>query len=523
MGYLSNFWGAVLGNTVGGRAEAQAWTGANRYSKKRAYYDKVDLFENLGRGLKELSSGQIVSQVKGLRNPARRVVEFYAAHICPGDLPEALPVETSSANKRIEPAIEQIFTWSNWAAKKQVAVRWDARDGDLFMQAAKPEGKEKSFINLPDAAHVTELEKDDNDFIVRIRLDIPRVRRSQNETTEEPERYVRTEIWDKSRGDVRVWEHPGTNGIADLKQLASYPVKRKLLSEESPSGSEDEFIGANFIPFVHVKFSDEGGLWGVGAYESEIPTIDELCKMVTRLHGMFFRYDEPLDVVESSLVGPDNQPLPPPRFEDQRVSGVASGLVSLTNQDERDTVEIAGRTRVLMPSGWTLKANSSAVKYAEGLSLVTATIEDELEPSLPELAYDRLRKKGGELSGRAIQLHLSDAEAKGIEARGHFEAGLIRVTQMCMTLAQVHGLDGFSQEQIGTFDAGDFDFSFEKRDLIPIPESEKLELEKAKLEVEEARKRLSQPEPETAPPEFSAKTRALFDSLGNGTTPSEAE
>jgi len=51
---------------------------------------------------------------------------------------------------------------------------------------------------------------------------------------------------------------------------------------------------------------------------------------------------------------------------------------------------------------------------------------------------------------------------------------------MCLTVGQNAGAEGFSAEDIGTYDNGDFDFWFKDRELVPLAPGEVAEIDTAK-------------------------------------------
>ena len=75
--------------------------------------------------------------LKGLRNPAGRVVKFYVDTIWHGRLPDALPLDTAR-NDLIAPAILDLWKWSNWQNRKQLLVRLTAVLGEVYIKVAQP-------------------------------------------------------------------------------------------------------------------------------------------------------------------------------------------------------------------------------------------------------------------------------------------------------------------------------------------------------------------------------------------------
>jgi len=389
-----------------------------------------------------------------LRTPAQRVVEFYTGAIWPGSLPDALPIKTD--NERIVEPIHRIWAWSNWASKKQLAVRRFAMFGDMILKVARRdkivfvESDEEEvseevrpssvFVevvnprNVPDGSLIL----DERGNVIYIRIDIPKVRTDSGS----PKPYTHTEIWTKQ--SYRLYEHHrGFN--AAVKSLGE-PIEELPLSE----------FGIDFVPFVYAPFRMVDELArGVGAYTFSLGKIDELNRMATRLHYLLFRYNKAVWGLASNMVDSAGRPV----------------VVSLDDDDDSSGKMVLGDDDVLkLPGNSTLEALVPSLQYGEYLAAIEAQ-NAELEKDMPELAYARLRDKG-ELSGRAINLLLGDAIARAVEARGNAEDALIRAHKMALTMGVEAGL--FSD--IGSFDNGDFDHSFLERPIIRTTDLDRAEI-----------------------------------------------
>lgn len=419
------------------------------YEMLWAYYDSNDLYDAVTAAMALQS--RWMEAMRPLRNPTFRGVEFHVAHLWPGSLPEALPIET--ANARIVEPIQQVWEWSNWGAKKQLAARWLAAFGDLFVKVVTATDDEddvkRVYFQLIDPRQVVDFEVDERGFITWIRLDVPRVKREG----EKDETYWHTEVWDKASGRYRAWEHDRGYG-ADLEKIGRPRETRSLL---------DDF-GIDFVPFVHAPFIDEGNKRGVALIDKQRLKIDEVNRQVTRLHQMQFRYNKPTWALEANMMDASGRPLPPPRLQ-----GAEPGEEGSSG----DTVAIGDDRLYRLPGMSKLSSLVPDIDYMAALAIIDKQLE-ELERDLPELTCQRLREQG-ELSGRAIRLMLGDAIARVEEARGNAQTALARADAMALTLAQQAGLEGFSVEDIGTYQAGEFEHTFAKRDVIVVSVEERLE------------------------------------------------
>src|SRR5687768_12752992 len=107
-------------------------TPRDMYAALWAYYQGNAMYETLRQQHVVTTLGN--EALRGLRNPAFRATEYYVAHLWPGPLKQALPIEPADGVPNpdaLTAAIEQIWTWGNFAQRKQVAARYLAGLGDL--------------------------------------------------------------------------------------------------------------------------------------------------------------------------------------------------------------------------------------------------------------------------------------------------------------------------------------------------------------------------------------------------------
>jgi hypothetical protein len=418
------------------------------YQLLDGYYLNNGLYDVVAQALYEASIWK--EGLKGLRNPAYRVVEFYVAHLWPGTLPEALPIKTDNA-RIIEP-IQQIWRWSNWATRKQLAARQVAKYGDEFIKTVST--GDQVYLQLIEPGYVTEFETDHRDFITYIHVDIPQTRRNDDGKIEA---YTHTEVWDKNASLYRRWEHDKGPG-AGLGTLGPAKETRELSN-----------FGIDFVPFVQAKFKDIGEDRGAGAFTLALDKIDEANRKATRLAQMIFRYNKPLWALRANAMDPTGRPLPPPRFGGESGSGA-----------DGDTIDLGDDRLLRLPGQSELQSLVPELDYQAHLDALKADLE-ELEEDLPELAYYRLQNKAGDPSGRALRLLLQPATDRVVEARGNVEAALARANAMALTMTSQARLPGF--RDIGNYAAGDFEHSFAERDVMPLSELEKAEESKLYIEM----------------------------------------
>jgi len=390
----------------------------------RAYYLSNGLYDEIRTALQV--TGAEDESLKPLRNPASRAVEFYAAKLWPGTLPDALPIVTD--NQAIIEPVKQIWTWSNWSHRKQVAARWLAMYGDLFIKVGSSEGK--VFLQIIDPRHSPYYDLDDRGNLTHFRADIP-ISAIDAETGELTIESF-TEVWDKGLQWYAQWTHTENFGVS-LSQLGT-PDYTADFSE----------FGVDFVPVVHVKHRDIGDDHGDGVFSHVIDKIDEANRQATRLHQMLYRSNRSLWVLQANLLDAQGRPMPAPTIGDS------------------NELEIGDDTLFRLPGNSTLQSMVPQLNYTDALSILNAQL-DEIERDLPELNYYRIKEMGGNISGRAIRLLLSDAVDNVLEVRGNAEAGLARADMMALTIGANMGLEGFN---VGSYEAGDLEHSFAERAVI---------------------------------------------------------
>src|SRR3990172_5678291 len=109
-------------------AAAQALLPSAWYEMLEEYYLNNGLYDLVQAALHE--NAIWTPGMEPLRNPAHRAVEFYVSKLWAGPLPIV------TKNARLPDAIAKIDEWSNWGAQKQLAARWLANFGDLFVKIA---------------------------------------------------------------------------------------------------------------------------------------------------------------------------------------------------------------------------------------------------------------------------------------------------------------------------------------------------------------------------------------------------
>lgn len=431
------------------------------YDLLAAYYYSNGLYQVLRDAA--VTSGLGGEALRSLRNPAFRATEFHASHLWPGSLPDALPIVTE--NERIIDPIQQLWQWSNFGAQKQIVARTLPMLGDWFCKVRSsgdmlPLSERRVWFQMIEPRHVTEFVRDDRGFLTYVRIDVPQV--STDSAGVVNERWSHVEVWSKALGTYRQWRYVGESVSVPVEQLTGLQVDEPL----------EALNGVDFIPIVHVPFRDVGDTRGVGCFVPVLDKIDEVNRLATRLHQMGFRNMR--NIWASLRDGQDssNRPLPPAsvgaRFKE--ALGLAPGREQPAQSQVTETfIDLPGATRIesLVPD----------LKY----DALLATVQDQLAEignDLPEIRWYSLSEQGADLSSRAIRLLMAPAVARVEEGRGNAETGLARLDQMALSMGQAIGL----WLDAGRYERGDFEHSFEHRDVMPLSDIDEAEAHRARAQ-----------------------------------------
>lgn len=415
------------------------------------YYFSNGLYRQTEKGLRDLGFWR--DGLRPLRNPTSRVVEFYVAHLWPGRLGRELQIE--APNQAIMGPLAQMWQWSGWERQKELAARWGALFGNLFIKVAEVGGP-KVILQLIHPGDVAEVKHDARGNVVYIRIDTPFD--VQDPETGEWAGHYQTEIWDLIGDSMRLWDYEAGEGVKDYGELGE--------PRESLSISGD--LGLDFVPVIHGKAADLGFDFGMPPIWPALDKIDELNQLVTGLHARLGRHTKPTWAVTSNQQTPSGKAIPAPVFlrKSSRVTGRDDGAL-----------EIGGERFISLPSQTDIKTLVPNINYGAILEVINAQ-RDDIREDLPELKYGNLHELGtSNLSGRAIRLLLSDAVDRVHKMRGAYEDALTRAHKIGLTIGQKRGI----WAGLGSYEAGDFEHRFAPRDVIARTEYEKAEITKLRV------------------------------------------
>lgn len=461
-------------------------TGSERQSDPlKAHYDLLEshylnsgVYSRLAQAAIENVERTDLVALRSLRNPANRVVEFYAAKIRVDRLLDHIEFgdEAKSRSDAVVSALTRVDTASNWEQEGRVSLRQYTWAGDLFLKVSSKEtsAAQSSLASVYreriDPRYVTDFDKDERGYFTYLRIDVPKTRRLDDGDTDS---YTQTEVWSKLTGLYEIYER--------TDEALSEPVERLALSS-APAPGTDGFTGYDFIPVVHIKFRDVGAARGLSAFGHALGSIREADRIATRLHEALF--PQKMWVLKRSGTDADGNPLPAIELESDgsgAPNSLPDGKYWARGYGRVEDAFSAGETdgMVRLPGGTDLDVKIPD-RNLKDLAGVLADQVSEVERQLPETAYYKLREL--ELSGVAMRTALMDVVDRYEEAFANLSGGMVRVNQMALTIGQILGIDGFSEAEIGTYENGGFAHTYAAEDPFPQTRREDNEEQKAQAE-----------------------------------------
>jgi hypothetical protein len=428
------------------------------YDLLRALYYANDVYGELARTWRD--DGEAWASIKELRMIQHAVVEAMVALVMPGTLPDALPLEFDEGNAKADAVTEQIhqvWTWSNWAQKKQVFIRQQSMLGNAFIYVASrpgPDGEraDRVYFHLPEPEHVTDIDTDERGFLTYYRSDVP-VR--DRDDPDNP--YVVTEEWWKDHDSYRRWTKP----------VKSYDPKNLGTPDTHGDKAMRSDFGIDFVPVVHAKALDTGDTYGMAWIIPALEKQHEVNRKATALSQQLYRHGKAKWLLQGTGGQTNGVYAPPPPIQTN-----AAG-----------EVEWHGEMALTAPAGWGIVPLIPNLPFAAHMQGISDDLTHLAETDLPILNWYRLSQSGNDASGRALQTLLKPAIAQVEEARGNAETALARADAMALTIGQFAKLPGFEAATIGTYEDGSFEHQFKARPVVPGSEEEEVETLRKRAEI----------------------------------------
>ena len=382
-----------------------------RYSLLWRYYEN-DLYDDLAA---YKASRGLYRYIRPIYNPVARLVDFYVSKVWGGGLdPQAMggaiPIET--ANDALREAIAQLWQWSNWAARKNLAVRWGACLGDMVIKIVDDREQQKCYLQVMHPRMIKGAQFDWRGNITSAIIEY---------TDSEPSETQAGVYVDFTYKEVITKERFSTYKNDEPYDYFGYGAEWY-----NPYG---------FVPLILGVHKDVGLDWGLSCFQAGLPTIDELNDQASVFSDRMRKGNNPAWLMAG---------VSKPRSGDIDLSATTA---TTTDKTQRQTDNL-----LYGPEGARAQALVSDIGMAESMANVTLLLE-ETERNFPELALHRLRQQRASVSGVALSILYQDVLDRVVEARGNYDAALVRAQQMAISIGGLRGyFPGFRLE---SYEAGD--------------------------------------------------------------------
>jgi hypothetical protein len=441
------------------------------YDFLKTMYLSVGAYDDMRLGW--AATGYSSPSLKAIRNPVTAVVDVLGSKLYPEPLTVTTPRTqglTSQQERQqaeqddpIKAAIDQVQLWSNWGRAKRKHARWVSLYGEAFIKVVADPIAGRVYYELIEPQYVTDYSIDVRDFITSIRLDIPQCDVDRNGRRH----WVHTEAWDKDLQSVRIWR---TDGMLDSVTNRSLDDLGTPVIEMSLSA-----FGIDFVPICRAPFREIDDGRALGAVQPALEAIIEGDLSATNLHSLVFSDLAGAKVLKSIGNDATGRPFAPPQ--------VAAANADGQNGRQTDNTVLVGKREFWrLPGNQELQDVIPNINYAAALAILQDH-DQHLERLLPALGYIRISEmSGGDLSGKAITYKMRAFVDQVEEGRSNVLACLKQADMMALTMGQAAGI--FSD--LGSFEAGDFEHSYQDEPILHISTLDEAEEERTRAQAAQA-------------------------------------
>jgi hypothetical protein len=365
---------------------------------------------------------------RGIYNPCYRLGEFWKVHLLGGKLdpeagdgkkkPSALPIHTDNENLR--PAIAQLWKWSNWQIKKNVAGLWTPVLGDGVFRVVDDKEREKVYLKNVHPGTLKDVATDE----------------FGNVKGYEIEEYVIDPRKGRGGTKVKYTEKAFRNGSNVIYQ--TFLNDQPYAWDENQGEEWNEPYG--FVPMVVYQHNDVGLSFGFSELMPGLAQFREVDDLASKLS------DQIRKVVNSKFlyIGVSK----PKPDESQKTK---EGDPTANNPQPGREQEGA----LYGPIGSDAKPLIAPLDIANSAAYIKDILAN-IEQDYPELSAD-MHNVQGDISGRALRINRAPAEDKVLERRPNYFDALKRAHQMAVAIGGENKYKGFEGFSLASYETGDLD------------------------------------------------------------------
>lgn len=364
--------------------------------------------------------------IRPIKNPVARLVKMEVAKTYGGNIDYANDLKGGAipfvgASPRVIKAGKQLYNWSNMGAIKNQIVHQGAVYGDAFLKIIDDTEAGKVRIELLDARKVKDVTFDPVDNINSIVIEY----NIWNPTTKRDEKYTET---------------------IDKEWFRTYKDDQPFAYYKDASGSlvwewRNDY---GFVPVRLIKHQETvNAQFGATSFSTVIYKIDEAMDVASAIHDFIRRNVNPPWAMAGDFK-------------------LAPGGTKITNpSEERDEQPF-----IKLPAGTTVTSLVHPLNLADAM-VVLNDQTDEIEKDLPQLSLQRIRERSGDVSGVGIRMLYGDASDELLGIQGNYDAGVLAVTQMGITIGGMRGYRNFEGFDLNSYADGEIEFSIAPRPIFP--------------------------------------------------------
>ena len=420
---VSSGWTAALNAWRGDTAETRE-TRTARYTVLWGFYLN-DIYNSLVNDMATAYKAQreLYTDIKGIYNPVARLVDFYVAKVAGGALDptgEAGALPIVGASPETLRSIMQVWAWSRWGSNKALWVRYAASMGDCALKIVSVD-KTQVQIEVHHPGDLAECDFDRNGDVVYAKWEYT--------AEERDERGAKVSFLYREIATPDMF-YMFKNGKPF--DYAGNQYGGPLSSYANPYG---------FVPAVVTRHKLTGQAWGMPCFHHVIDKVDDVNDLASHLGDQIRKAVHP--------------------------QWVSFGTKAGSGMERSDKVWHHPN-----PTG-KIQALVEDINIADCASEIQNRLR-EIEQDCPELKVYQVDQ---EMSGRALRLMFGDVVDRVTEARGQYDAALVRADEMALKIGAKMGLWG----------AVNLTHAIGDRPILPVDESEELLLETQRLSLEQQR------------------------------------
>lgn len=391
------------------------------------------------------SKYKLYKNTRIIRNPVRRLVDFYVDNMYPGILaadlegiPPGVPLAVpfpKDTDPRLKRAIAQIWEWSRWADGKSIMVQNAAALGNAFVEIVDVPSRGKVFLINRWPGQVVELELDEVGNVRKYALEYM----AQDEDGK-PYRFRKEvdQLAFRTYRDDKIFDYDPNDGLPG--------------EYENPYG---------FCPAVWVPHRNMGGMHGAPAIYGSLGKLEELNSELALVH----------DQVKKVVAAPKGiwTPATAEELFDNIKKGTAAQLNPVTG--ERESLLF-----LIGPEGTEVDDLAGDLDFGGAMEVIKSLVE-EIEEDHPELrVYEELRRMS-QVTGPAAFRLIGDVSNKVFRIANGYDRASRQLFQMSVAIAGFNLATGrwpnptpaqakFDGYDLDSYANGDLDFEILPRPLL---------------------------------------------------------